>query len=108
MYFDFTVEIPESKGKITRKKIKEVIYINYEYERIYKPKERYTIPKRTTIGKCCPEDTSRMYPNANFLKFFPDRELPKEKDRSGRSCCLRIGAYLIIQKIITDYNLEYL
>lgn len=106
MYFDFTVEIPESKGKITRKKIKDVTYINYEYDRIYKPEKQYTIPKRTTIGRECMDNSELMYPNANFLKYFPDIELPKEKDRSKRSCCLRIGAYLMIQKIIIDYGLD--
>ncbi|MFI3173548.1 MAG: transposase [Eubacteriales bacterium] len=106
MYFDFTVEIPESKGKITRKKIKDVTYINYEYDRIYKPEKQYTIPKRTTIGRRCEEDIEKMYPNANYLKYFPDKELPDKKDRSKRSCCLRIGSYLMIQKIIKDYELD--
>ena len=37
MYFDFTVEIPEINGKIYEKTIKSVVYVNYEYDRIYKP-----------------------------------------------------------------------
>lgn len=106
MYFDFTVEIPSVKGKIYKKIIKGVVYINYEYDRIYKPEKKYNIPKRTTIGKRCEEDSTRMYPNANYLKFFPEAELPAEVSRTDRSSCLRVGANLVIQKIIKDYKLD--
>lgn len=47
-----------------------------------------------------------MYPNPNFLKYFPEVELPEEKDRSKRSSCLKIGAYTVIKKIIEDYKLD--
>ena len=56
MYFDFLVKIPDVKGKIYEKTIKGVTYINYEYNRIYKPDKKYNIPKRTTIGKKTDED----------------------------------------------------
>ena len=46
-----------------------------------------------------------MYPNQNFMKYFPETELPNEKNRSGRSSCLRIGAYIVIRKILNDYGL---
>ena len=49
MYYDFKVKIPEVKGKIYERTIKGVVYINYEYDRIYKPDKKYNIPKRTTI-----------------------------------------------------------
>ena len=58
MYFDFKVKIPEVKGKIYERTIKGVVYINYEYDRIYKPDKKYNIPKRTTIGKKCEDDVS--------------------------------------------------
>ncbi len=106
MYFDFTVEIPKIKGKIYEKTIKGVVYINYEYDRIYKPEKKYNIPKRTTIGKRCEGDSTQMYPNANYLKFFPEKELPTEAERTDRSSCLRVGASLVIQKIIKDYTLD--
>ena len=47
-----------------------------------------------------------MKPNENFLKFFPDVELPEEKDRSSRSCGLRVGTWIAIRKIVNDYKLE--
>lgn len=106
MYFDFTVEIPVIKGKIYEKTIKGVVYINYEYDRIYKPEKKYNIPKRTTIGKRCEDNPTLMYPNSNYLKFFPESELPPEAERTDRSSCLRVGATLVIQKIIRDYKLD--
>ena len=106
MYFDFTVEIPVIKGKIYEKTIKGVVYINYEYDRIYKPEKKYNIPKRTTIGKRSEDNPTLMYPNSNYLKFFPESELPPEAERTDRSSCLRVGATLVIQKIIRDYKLD--
>ena len=70
MYFDFRVPIPEGKGKILERTIKGVTYINYEYDRIYKPDKKYNIPKRTTIGKKCDDEPSMMYPNPNFLTIL--------------------------------------
>lgn len=108
MYFDFKVKIPEVKGKVFENTIKGVTYINYEYDRIYKPEKRYNIPKRTTIGKRCADDPKMMFPNANYRKFFPDAELPKEAGHPGRgrSGCLRIGAFMVIRKIIEEYKLD--
>ena len=37
---DFRVPIPEGKGKIFERTIKGVTYINYEYDRIYKPDKK--------------------------------------------------------------------
>lgn len=106
MYFDFLVKVPEIKGKIYTKKIKETTYINYEYARVYKPEKKYNIPKRTTIGKLCEDNPGMMYPNANYLKYFPDEELPEKSARTDRSSCLRIGSYIIIRKIIEEYQLD--
>lgn len=50
-------------------------------------------------------DEHLMQPNENFLRFFPDTALPEEKDRSSRSCGLRIGTWVVIRKIINDYKL---
>jgi transposase len=106
MYLDFKVKVPEIKGKIYEKTIKGVSYINYEYDRIYKPEKKYNIPKRTTIGKRCEDDLQMMYPNANYLKFFPDAELPDKIERTNRSSCLRIGTFIVIRKIIEEYKLD--
>ena len=105
MYLDFLVKIPFVQGKITRRKKKDVVYIEYEYDRIYDPVRQYTFPKRVTIGKLSETDPELMQPNQNFLKFFPDAELPETKNRTSRSSCLRVGAYFLLRKIIEEYNL---
>lgn len=106
MYFDFKVKIPQTKGKIYEKTIKSVTYINFEYDRIYKPEKKYNIPKRTTIGKRCDDDPEMMYPNPNYLKFFPDTDIPDAPKKKIRSSCLHIGAFLIIRNIMRDYKLD--
>lgn len=106
MYLDFLVQVPDVPGKIVRKRIKDNIYIDFEYERIYDQLRRFNIPKRTTIGKQCKEDPSVMYPNQNFLRYFPDVEIPREKAGFERSSCLRIGAHLLIGKVVEDYGLK--
>ena len=95
MYFDFKVKIPEVKGKIYERTIKGVVYINYEYDRIYKPDKKYNIPKRTTIGKKCEDDPEMMYPNPNFLTYFPDAELPE-----GQGCFWTWRHTILLQRIM--------
>ena len=106
MYLDFKVKIPDTKGKIYQNIIRGTVYINYEYDRVYMPEKKYNIPKRTTIGKRCVDDTEMMYPNANYFKYFPDVEIPEKVKNANRSSCLRIGAFLIIRKIIEEYKLD--
>lgn len=105
MYLDFLVKIPFVQGKITRRKKKDAVYVEYEYDRIYDPVRQYTFPKRVTIGKLSETDPELMQPNQNFLKYFPDAELPETKNRTSRSSCLRVGAYFVLRKIIEEYNL---
>lgn len=105
MYLDFLIKIPFVQGKITRRKKKDAVYVEYEYDRIYDPVRQYTFPKRVTIGKLSETDPELMQPNQNFLKYFPDAELPETKNRTSRSSCLRVGAYFVLRKIIEEYNL---
>ena len=105
MYLDFLVKIPFVQGKITRRKKKDAVYVEYEDDRIYDPVRQYTFPKRVTIGKLSETDPELMQPNQNFLKYFPDAELPETKNRTSRSSCLRVGAYFVLRKIIEEYNL---
>ena len=106
MYFDYLVEIPKVKGKIYKQTRKDVTYVHFEYARIYKPEKKYNIPKRTTIGKACFDNPEMMYPNPNYLKYFPEAEIPEKKSSESRSSCLHIGAHIIIMKIIKEYGLE--
>ena len=106
MYYNFKVVIPDIKSKVYPQTVRGVTYINYEYDRVYKPDKKYNIPKRTTIGKICDDDPKMMYPNANYHKYFPDAELPADDAAMARSSCLRIGAFVVIRKIMEDYGLE--
>ena len=60
MYLDFLVKVPTVKGKITRRKKSNVVYIEYEYDRVYDPSRKYTFPKRVTIGKLSDTDPELM------------------------------------------------
>lgn len=106
MYLDSLVEVPEVKGKITFRTKGNTTYVEYESARVYIPEKKYTTVSRKTIGKLADDDGTIMQPNENFLKFFPDTALPKEKDRALRSCALRIGTWIVIRKIVNDYKLS--
>ncbi len=108
MYLDFLVIVPSVQGKITTKEKGEAVYVNYEVGREYYPDRKYTIPKRVTIGKLSKADRKMMVPNQNFLTYFPETELPGEKFNSNRSSCLRIGAYIVIQKVFEEHKLQEL
>jgi len=106
MYLDFTVKIPEIAGKITMKPKGNTVYVDYEYDRVYNPVKHYNVPKRTTIGKMVAGSSDTMYPNSNFLKYFPETEFPEDKAVTARSSCLRLGSYAVIKKIVENYGLE--
>ena len=105
MYLDALVKVPEAKGKITFRTKGNTTYVEYERDRVYIPEKQYTTVSRKTIGKLADADRQVMQPNENFLKYFPDIALPEEKDRSSRSCALRIGTWIVIRKIVNDYQL---
>lgn len=97
MYLDYTVEIPDVKGKITFRCKGNARYVYYECDRNYNPSKKYTTVKRVTIGKVV-DDTTKMKPNENFRKYFPDVEVPEEKADAERSSCLKAGAYMVINQ----------
>ncbi len=106
MYQNIRVKIPQLKTGISRKKIKGTTYIYYEYGRKYYPDKKYTVPQCTSIGKLCDDDADMMIPNRNYLKYFPDEDMPDELPSHVRSGCLKIGAWLVIRKVIKHYKLE--
>ena len=106
MYLNIRVQTPAVGNGISHKSIKGTKYVYYEYGRRYDSNKGYTVPQTTSIGKICEDDISMMYPNGNYLKFFPEAELPEELPVSVRSGCLKIGDYLVIKKIIEYYKLN--
>lgn len=105
MYLDVLVEIPDEKGKITTRKKGNATYVNYEVGRVYDPAKKYNVPKRVTIGKLSKADNRMLVPNQNFLTYFPEVELPDEKYNADRSCCLHIGSYIVIKKVLEEYGI---
>ena len=68
MFLNSRVSIPSS-GKISiKKRTNGDRYVYYQYENNYSSERGYNLPKRTTIGKVCLDDSSMMFPNPNFLK----------------------------------------
>ena len=108
VYLDCKVEIPNEPGKITRFKKGKTIYIRYVAGRVYNPEKKYNLPDHKTIGKLVSEDSTMMIPNENFLKYFGDVELPETRSGEDRSSCLRIGTFLVIRKILEEYNLPHM
>lgn len=102
MYLDIRIPLP-AYGRLTRQRIRGVTYINYEYDRVYDKERRFNIPRRATIGKL--DSNGMLIPNENYRKYFPGENLPREKPRSFRSSCLRIGSFLLIRKLSEDYGL---
>ena len=105
MYYDFTVPIPNVKGKITFMRKAGTQYVQFEIGRVYLPEKRYTIPQRVTIGKRDPDHPDKMFPNEKYQDYFPDAVMPEERPEAYRSCALRIGAYAVIQKVLEEYKL---
>lgn len=73
--------------------------------RTYHPEKKYNIPNHKTIGKQSLTDQTMMIPNENYLKYFGDVELPVLKAGVSRSSCIRIGAFLVVRKILEEYEL---
>lgn len=106
MYLKSAVKIPDVKAGISEKTIKGTTYIYYEHGRTYNTHKKYTVPQCTSIGKKVKDEPSMMFPNENYLKYFPDELLPEELPVSTRSGCVKIGAWLVIRKVIRHYKLE--
>ena len=77
MYYDFTVPIPEVKGKITLMRKGKLTYVQLETGRVYYPKKRYTIPQRVSIGKVDPKHPELMYPNDKYAVYPMSRTVIK-------------------------------
>ena len=105
MFHDHPVKIPTIKGKIIFKKQKSSTYILFQYGQTYKPDKQYSIPRRAVIGKRHPTDPELMFPNENFLKYFPEAAVPEELPEADRSCSLRIGAHTVIRQVAEEYKL---
>lgn len=108
MFYEFTVEIASVEGKkvIQKKKGSKNQYVLLETSRTYDPKKKVTLPRRVCIGRVCEKDPSLMYPNEKFLKLFPSFVVPEERQEAGRSCCLKVGTYMVIKAVLKEQGLD--
>lgn len=106
MFFDFTVPIAAIVGNKVIQKIGKNLNVLFEVDRVYDPQKKVTLPKRVCIGRVCEFDHSLMNPNENFLNLFPGYPIPEDCNSSDRSCCLKVGAYIAIKKVIKEQGLD--
>ena len=91
----YTVPIPDVKGKITFMKKGNARYVQLEIGRVYLPEKQYTIPQRVTIGKRDSENPDQMYPNEKYQDYFPDAVMPEERPEASVSSasCATVHAF---------------
>ncbi len=81
--------------------------VGYVYQVIgksYKKDKKYTVEDRKLIGKMIDDDL--MIPNEFFSQYYPD--IPVEQEAPKFSDTLRIGTFLVIQKLFKDLQIEEL
>nr|WP_300864640.1 transposase [uncultured Acetatifactor sp.] len=105
MYLNYEVKIPDVPGKINQVKKGNATYVRYVVGRTYHPDKKYNVPDQRIIGKRSENDPEKMVPNENYMKYFGDLGQPEERENARRSSCIRIGAFLVIRKILEDYGL---
>jgi len=79
--------------------------IGYVYQVIgksYKKDKKYTVENRKLIGKMIDEEW--MIPNEYFEQYYPD--VCVEQETPEFSDTLRIGCFLVVQKLFRDLQIE--
>lgn len=103
MYRKIAVEIPKISG-ISRKKIKNIVYIYLQKDRRYNKDKKYTVPVSVCIGKQNPDNPEKMFPNDNYFEEFGATS-ESELFTSNRSSCLKAGNYVLIKSIAEKYGI---
>jgi len=106
MYLKYLVKLPTELGKIVCQKKDETTYVYYQTDRIYDAEKQYTAPKRVLIGKLSKTEKGMMQPNENFIKLFPDADLPENSSKTLRSCCLSIGNHIVLSQLIKENKID--
>lgn len=79
--------------------------VGYVYQvtgKAYKKDKKYTVDNRKLIGKMI--DDEWMIPNEFFSQYYPDVAIEQEVPRFSDT--LRIGCFLVIQKLFKDIQLD--
>ena len=87
-------------------KTKSGVYIHYVLDRVYDKDKKYTVPKRTLIGKVCPDDPELMIPNEQYFECFPNEPRQALREEPIRCANVQIGPYIIIDHVATEICLK--
>ena len=93
VYYDFIVDVPYGRGKVYKvfRRARNATYIELELSSTYLKDRHYTVAKRAQIGKLCGDDGSKMNPNENYFKLFPDAGSVSAYATDALSWCVANG-----------------
>lgn len=103
LYKDFSIERPKNTKIIGKNTPNQYIY--FVTGKVYNKKTKFADDKkRICIGKMI--DDTHFMPNDNYFEIFGNESGYTLSDNPNRSDTLKIGAFLLIQKLMKDMNLE--
>lgn len=103
LYKDFSIERPKNTKIIGKNTPNQYIY--FVTGKVYNKKTKFADDKkRICIGKMI--DDTHFMPNDNYFEIFGNECGYTLSDNPNRSDTLKIGAFLLIQKLMKDMKLE--
>ena len=79
-----------------------ISYVYQVVDKNYDKEKKFTLDKRKMIGKMI--DDEWMIPNESFSQYYPDVNI--EQDAPSFSDTLKIGGFLVVQKLMMDLGLD--
>lgn len=83
----------------------DIKYVYQVTETIYNKEKKYTVDKRVCIGKMI--DDEYMIPNEKFIDYYPELVM-SEVESPMFSDTLKVGATVVVEKIMKDLQLDVL
>ena len=105
MYLDYEVKISEFQAWDHPENDPWNNLYLLSYDRKYSSEKHYSVPKNTTIGKCLDASSGDDVSQYKLPKILSGSRTSAGERNICRSACLRIGAFLVIRKIIAGYHL---
>lgn len=103
LYKDFSIERPKNTKIIGKNTPNQYIY--FVTGKVYNKKTKFADDKkRICIGKMI--DDTHFMPNDNYFEIFGNECGYTLSDNPGHSDTLKIGSFLLIQKLMKDTELE--
>lgn len=82
------VDLPQKENRIVLKNG----YVYYYTDMHWDAKKKKTVDNRKPVGKLCPDDNQKMFPNENWMEFM-DEEVP---DKMAKH--VNVGSYICLYK----------